>query len=151
MHTRIDSPILEGPTCATRAPADDHVDIGQAASGTVRQPVQPAPQSVRIEACRVLVSDFVQWRMSADDFLPRFTQLWRSGDPDTSLPKVETRKHHVHLESSIQGVLDSINELSETYRRCLPTGAGYRVSEEQFRKAIQSLASTDPILDAGVH
>ena len=42
------------------------------------------------------------------------------------------------LESALFGALEGINELCGSYERSLPEGCGYRVSEEQFRKEVQS-------------
>ena len=48
------------------------------------------------------------------------------------------------------GVLASINGLCVAYSNSLAPSRGYRVSEEQFRKEVQSLALTESELNVGV-
>lgn len=98
------------------------------------------PRLIRDEgAYRQLVKDFVQRRLNAHEFLPRFAHLWRCDGADfiadtTPVPMTQD-------ESALYGVLDSINELCDSYERSIPDGRGYRVSEEQFRREVQAHAA----------
>ena len=75
---------------------------------------------------RAEVTDFVERRIKADEFLSRFSERWR-------------RDRVAGIQ--VDGVLASIRGLCETYAKSLPAGAGYRVSEEQFRLEVQRVVS----------
>jgi hypothetical protein len=96
------------------------------------------------------VEGFLKRRMNASEFLARFSHLWRCDRADAVVVG-DAAVPMTHAESQLYGVLDSMNGLCETYYRCLSPGCGYRVSEEQFRKEIQRLASTSLVLDAAVN
>jgi hypothetical protein len=87
------------------------------------------------------LSDFVEQRVSAAAFMTRFRHLWEC-DGAEGVDSVVAMSGAPHNQASLYGVLDSINTLCETFARNLPSGCGYRVSEEQFRKEVQSLVST---------
>ncbi len=91
------------------------------------------------------LSDFVEQRVSAAVFMPRFRHLWECDDAE-SVASVLAMSDAPHNQAGLYGLLDSINTLCETFARNLPSGCGYRVSEEQFRKEVQSLASTLPLV-----
>jgi hypothetical protein len=82
------------------------------------------------QAYRRILVDFVAQRLSAAAFIARFRHLWRGA---------------LHDQTGFYGLLDSVNTLCETFAHNLPSGCGYRVSEEQFRKEVQSLVSTLPV------
>lgn len=91
-------------------------------------------------ACSALVGSFVRKQLTADEFLLSFFAKW----PDvrsaggSGVPSSTGRM--TQLQSNSYGVLASINGLCEAYSSSLPSGAGYRVSEEQFRQEVQHLA-----------
>ena len=87
-----------------------------------------------------VVDDFVAERTGACAFIPRFQHLWRCDCAQgiDAATAAATRADRAGL----YGVLDSVNELCADYAGSLPPGQGYRVSEEQFRKEIESLTAT---------
>ena len=99
-------------------------------------------------AYRRILDDFVAQRVSAVVFMSRFRHLWEC-DGAEGVDSVLAMSGAPHNEAGLYGLLDSINTLCETFARNLPSGCGYRVSEEQFRKEIQSLTSALP--PAGLH
>ena len=101
-------------------------------------------------ACAEVIAGFVQRRLSAREFVPRFARLWRRDGADGT-PATTRAVPIRRVESEVCALLDSINDLCETYSRSLPPGCGYRVSEEQFRKQVQAMAATNQVLDAGTH
>jgi hypothetical protein len=87
------------------------------------------------------LSDFVEQRVSAAVFMSRFGHLWEC-DGAEGVDSVVAMSGAPHNQAGLYGVLDSINTLCETFALNLPSGCGYRVSEEQFRKEVQSRVST---------
>ncbi len=90
------------------------------------------------------ISDFVEQRVSAAVFMPRFRHLWEC-DGAEGVDAVLAMSDAPHNQAGLYGLLDAINTLCETFAHNLPSGCGYRVSEEQFRKEVQSLVSTLPL------
>ena len=87
-----------------------------------------------------ILDDFVAGRVSAAVFMSRFRHLWQchGGDRiDSVLAKGAMPNKHPGL----YGLLDAISNLCETYAYNLPEGRSYRVSEEHFRKEVQSRTS----------
>jgi len=95
-----------------------------------------------------MLDDFVAGRVDAAVFIARFRHQWAcdgadatAGDPATSGAGAD--------RAGLYGLLDSIATLCATYAHGLPSGCGYRVSEEQFRKEVASRADTLPHPGAG--
>ena len=91
-----------------------------------------------------VVSDFVDERASAAVFMARFRHLWEC-DGAEGVDSVLAMSGVTHDQAGLYGLLDSINTLCGTFAHNLPSGCGYRVSEEQFRKEVQSLTSALPL------
>jgi hypothetical protein len=91
-----------------------------------------------------LIEAFVEGRASAEEFLPLFSHLWRC-DANGHLNDGATISM-TDAERGFYGAIDSISNLCECYRQSFPAGCGYRVSAEQFRKQLESLASAHPVL-----
>ena len=89
------------------------------------------------------LSDFVEQRTSAAVFMTRFRHLWECDGAD-GVDGVLAMSDAPHNQAGLYGFLDSIARLCETFARNLPSHCGYRVSEEQFRKEVQSLTSALP-------
>lgn len=90
------------------------------------------------QACLRVVNDFVAERLKAATFIPRFQHLWQCDGAkgiDSALATIGDRES----QAGLYGVLDSVNDLCTDYASSLPPGRGYRVSEEQFRKEVESL------------
>ncbi len=89
------------------------------------------------------LSDFVEQRVSADVFMERFRHL-RECDGVEGVDSVLAMSGAPHDQAGLYAILDSIDTLCEAFASNLPSGCGYRVSEEQFRKEVQSLTSALP-------
>lgn len=92
----------------------------------------------------LILGDFVAGRVSAALFVPRFRHLWQCGGGDG----IDIARAKVDIsakDGGLYGLLEGIHILCETYARNLPDGRGYRVSEEQFRKEVQSRTSALPL------
>jgi hypothetical protein len=88
-------------------------------------------------AYRRVLGNFLGFRSSADVFISRFSHLWRcDGAPLACNADVTPA---FGAKPGFYGLMDSINSLCEEYSSSLPNGCGYRVSEEQFRKEVESL------------
>lgn len=93
--------------------------------------IKPAPPAQfnmnadRIAHCQATVDAFIAQVIRADEFVLRLAQLW----------------HHDAGGACADHRLIQIHALCNVYTRALPAGAGYRVSEEQFRSEIQRLAA----------
>jgi hypothetical protein len=86
-----------------------------------------------------MLDDFVARRVAAAVFIARFQHQWQGdGADDPATPGAATDR------AGLYGVLDSIATLCATYAHNLPSGCGYRVSEEQFRKEVESLTHALP-------
>lgn len=90
-----------------------------------------------------VLDDFVAGRTSAAAFIARFEDLWRRDavgafDVDDGSP---VAGRDVGGAAGLHGILGSVESLCASYAQSLPDGCGYRVSEEQFRKEIESLTS----------
>ena len=90
------------------------------------------------------LSDFVGSRVTVAVFMTRFQHLWAC-DGAEGVDGVLAMSGAPRNQTGLYGVLDSINTLCDAFARNLPSGCGYRVSEEQFRKEVQSLVSTLPL------
>jgi len=90
------------------------------------------------------LSDFVQRRASAAVFMTRFRHLWEC-DGAAGVDSMLAMRDAPHDQAGLYGLLDSIETLCRSYACSLPPGCGYRVSEEQFRKEVQSLVSALPL------
>ena len=88
-----------------------------------------------------ILDDFVAQRVSAAVFMARFRHRWQC-DGAQGMAGVPAMTGASHDRAGLQGLLDSIDGLCRTYAHNLPSGCGYRVSEEQFRKEVESLADT---------
>ena len=88
--------------------------------------------------------DFVEGRVGAAVFMTRFRHLW-DGDGAAGVDSVLAMSAAPNNQAGLYGQLDSIETLCQAFARNLPSGAGYRVSEEQFRKEVRSLAATLPL------
>ena len=95
-----------------------------------------------------LLDDFVARRVSAAVFLARFRHEWQC-DGAAATASVLATSGAPHDQAGLYGLLDSIDSLCGTYAHNLPSGCGYRVSEEQFRKEVESLTATLPHPRAG--
>ena len=84
-----------------------------------------------------VLDDFVARRMSAAVFMPRFRHLWQCDGADAS-DSVAAKTHAGNDHAGLYGLFGAIDALCETYAYNLPDGRGCRVSEEQFRKEVQS-------------
>jgi len=91
-------------------------------------------------AYRGILDDFVAQRISASVFVPRFRNLWHL-DQAVGIDSVQPMSGARVNTAGLYGLLDSIDSLCNTYVHNLPAGCGYRVSEEQFRKEIESMTS----------
>jgi len=100
------------------------------------------------QAYRRILADFVAQRLSAAAFIASFRHLWRC-DGSEGIDSVLAMSGGPHNQSGFYGLLDSVNTLCETFAHNLPSGCGYRVSEEQFRKEVESLVSALPLLAIG--
>jgi len=96
------------------------------------------------QAYRRILVDFVAQRLSAAAFIARFRHLWQC-DGAAGIDSALAMRGALHDQTGFYGLLDSVNTLCETFAHNLPSGRGYRVSEEQFRKEVQSLVSTLPV------
>ena len=90
-----------------------------------------------------LLDDFVAQRVSAAVFIARFRHQWQC-DGAEGIDSVLAMSGASHNQAGLYGLLDSIDTLCSTYAHNLPSGCGYRVSEEQFRKEVESLTETLP-------
>jgi len=90
------------------------------------------------------LNDFVARRVSAAVFMPRFRHLWQCDGVD-GIDKVPAKVDEVNNDPRLYGILDGIDSLCKTYAYNLPDGRGYRVSEEQFRKEVESRTTTLPL------
>ena len=95
-----------------------------------------------------ILDDFVAHRASAAVFMSCFEHLWEC-DGAEGVDSLLAMSGAPHNQAGLYGLLDSINTLCTTFAKDLPSGCGYRVSEEQFRKEVQSLTSALPL--AGSH
>jgi len=91
-----------------------------------------------------ILGDFVARRVSAALFMRRFQHLWQCDGAD-GIDSVPAKSDLANNHPGLCGLLGAINDLCETYAYNLPDGRGYRVSEEQFRKEVQSRTSTLPL------
>jgi hypothetical protein len=91
-----------------------------------------------------IVDDFVARRVSAAVFIPRFRHLWQGDGPDR-IDSAVANTHVADDHAGPYGLFAGINALCETYAYNLPDGRGYRVSEEQFRKEVQSRTLALPL------
>jgi len=90
-----------------------------------------------------ILDDFVAQRVNAAVFIARFRHQWQC-DGAEGVVSVLAMTGASHDRAGLYGLLDSIDRLCRTYERNLPSGCGYRVSEEQFRKEVESLTDTLP-------
>jgi len=88
-----------------------------------------------------ILDDFVAQRVSAAVFIARFRHQWQC-DGAEGIDSLQAMSGAPHNQAGLYGLLDSIDSLCGTYARNLPSGSGYRVSEEQFRKEVESLTDT---------
>lgn len=95
------------------------------------------------KAYRQVADDFVARRLDARDFIAHFQKLWDC-DRAEGVTGVLAMQRAMSGLPGLYGVLDSVSALCSTYVRNLPPGAGYRVSEEQFRKEIEAMLSRWP-------
>ena len=95
------------------------------------------------QAYRQILDDFVARRQDARDFVRGFRTLW-DGDRADSVARVREMQRGEPGSAGLYGFLDSVSELCTAYMHCLPADAGYRVSEEQFRKEIEAMANAWP-------
>ncbi len=100
------------------------------------------------QAYRLILAEFVAQRLSAAAFIARFRHLWQC-DGAEGIDSVLATSGALHNQTGLYGLLDSVNALCETFADNQPSGCGYRVSEEQFRKEVESLMSTLPVLGIG--
>lgn len=91
-----------------------------------------------------VLDDFVARRVSAAVFIPCFQHLWRC-DGAGGFDGIVAKTHMADDRSGICGLFAAIDALCETYAYNLPDGRGYRVSEEQFRKEVQSRTLALPL------
>ena len=91
-----------------------------------------------------ILDDFVARRVSAAVFMPRFRQLWH-GDAANRIESAVAKTHVADDHADLYGLFAAINALCEIYAYNLPDGRGYRVSEEQFRKEVQSRTLALPL------
>ena len=91
-----------------------------------------------------ILDDFVARRVSAAVFMPRFQHLWQCDGAD-GIDSVVATTHVADDHAGLYGLFAAINALCETYAYNLPDGRGYRVSEEQFRKEVQSRTLALPL------
>ena len=91
-----------------------------------------------------IVDDFVARRVSAAVFIPRFRHLWQ-GDGADRVDSAVAKTHVADDHAGLYGLFAAIDALCETYAYNLPDGRGYRVSEEQFRKEVQSRTLSLPL------
>jgi len=90
-----------------------------------------------------ILGDFVAQRVGAAAFIARFRQQWQCDDAE-GIDSLLAMSGAPHNQAGLYGLLDSIDTLCRTYAHNLPSGCGYRVSEEQFRKEVESLTDTLP-------
>ena len=90
-----------------------------------------------------ILDDFVAQRVSAAVFIARFRHQWQC-DGAEGIDSVQSMIGAPHNQAGLYGLLDSIDSLCTTYAHNLPSGCGYRVSEEQFRKEVESMTDTLP-------
>jgi len=95
-----------------------------------------------------MLDDFVARRVGAAVFIARFRHQW-AGDGAAAIASVPATSGAGPVRAGLYGLLDSIATLCATYAHNLPSGCGYRVSEEQFRKEVASLSDTLPHPGAG--
>jgi hypothetical protein len=95
------------------------------------------------QAYRRILDDFVAQRLSAAAFIARLRHLWRCDGAEGIDSVVATSGDRLG-QAGFYGVLDAVHTLCETYATNLPSGHGYRVSEEQFRKEVESLTAALP-------
>jgi len=95
------------------------------------------------QAYRLILVEFVAQRLSAAAFIARFRHLWQC-DGAEGIDSALAMSGALHNQTGFYGLLDSVNTLCETFAHNLPSGCGYRVSEEQFRKEVESLVATLP-------
>jgi len=95
------------------------------------------------QACLRILDDFVARRVNAAVFMARFRQQWQC-DGAEGLDGVPAPGGAPPGQAAVFGLLESIDGLCSTYAHNLPSGCGYRVSEEQFRKEVASLADALP-------
>ena len=95
------------------------------------------------QAYRQIVDDFVARRLDAGHFILRFRRLWDC-DRAEGVEGVRAMQRARPGLAGLYGFLDSVSALCTAYGRCLPADGGYRVSEEQFRKEIEGMASAWP-------
>lgn len=105
-----------------QASEDDAADERGAARGV------PAASHERDADCLRSIEAFVAQRLTAEEFHGGFCDLTGGtlADPD------------------LVGVLRTVRALCDAYANGLPSGAGYRVSAEQFRSEVCHLSSTTP-------
>jgi len=85
-------------------------------------------------AYREVIADFVDCRLSAERFVPRFRHLWNCDR--TLCADVAANPPD---RAGVYGLLDGVNTLCDTYSDALGAGMAYRVSAEQFRKEVDCL------------
>ena len=90
-----------------------------------------------------ILDDFVARRASAAVFISRFRHQWQC-DGAEGIDSVLAMTGASHNQAGLYGLQDSIDSLCSTYVDNLPSGCGYRVSEEQFRKEVESLTDALP-------
>jgi len=90
-----------------------------------------------------ILDDFVTKRVSAAAFIARFRHQWQC-DGAEGIDSVLAMSRAPHNQAGLYGRLASIDSLCRTYAHNLPSGCGYRVSEEQFRKEVESLTDSLP-------
>jgi len=95
------------------------------------------------QAYRQLLNDFVAQQLDARNFTQRFRRLWDC-DRAEGIAGVLAMQGAKSGQAGLYGFLDSVSALCAAYVRNLPTGGGYRVSEEQFRKEIEGMVRAWP-------
>ncbi|MEO6531959.1 MAG: hypothetical protein ABIO06_00130 [Pseudolysinimonas sp.] len=90
-----------------------------------------------------ILDDFVARRLDATGFIAGFRHLWRCDGADGIDGFLASKG--ISEQGGLYGLLDTVNALCETYEHNLPSGSGYRVSEEQFRKEVDSILATLPL------
>jgi hypothetical protein len=88
-------------------------------------------------AYRRVLENFLGGRSNALVFISQFSHLWLC---DGAVCQIGGRMALApDSQPGFYGLMDTINSLCQQYANCLGDGCGYRVSEEQFRKEVETL------------